>query len=159
MTDVKILWVDDEIDLLTPHFLFLKDRGYITKPCSNGQDALDLIKNESFDIVLLDENMPGLNGLETLTEIKKLKNELPVIMITKNEEEHIMNEAIGRKIADYLIKPVNPNQILLALKKIFSKKNIISEKISQDYQKQFSLITKELDEINSFDECFIPNEC
>ena len=152
MTDVKILWVDDEIDLLTPHFLFLKDRGYITKPCSNGQDALDLIKNESFDIVLLDENMPGLNGLETLTEIKKVKNELPVIMITKNEEEHIMNEAIGRKIADYLIKPVNPNQILLALKKIFSKKNIISEKISQDYQKQFSLITKELEEINSFDE-------
>jgi len=152
MENINVLWVDDEIDLLKPHFLFLKDRGYMATPCTNGQDALDLINRQSFDIVLLDENMPGLNGLETLTEIKKLKNELPVIMITKNEEEHIMNEAIGRKIADYLIKPVNPNQILIALKKIFNKKNIISEKINQDYQKQFSLITRELEEINSFDE-------
>lgn len=151
MEDINILWVDDEIDLLKPHFLFLKDRGYESTPCTNGQDALDLIRKHSFDIVLLDENMPGLNGLETLTEIKKIKTELPVVMITKNEEEHIMNEAIGRKIADYLIKPVNPNQILIALKKIFNKKNIISEKISQDYQKQFSLISKELEEINSFD--------
>jgi len=152
MENINILWVDDEIELLKPHFLFLEERGYKATPCTNGQDALDLITNQLFDVILLDENMPGLNGLETLTEIKKIKSELPVIMITKNEEEHIMNEAIGRKIADYLIKPVNPNQILIALKKIFNKKTIISEKIMQDYQKQFSLISQELMEIDSFND-------
>lgn len=114
---IKILWVDDEIELLKPHFIFLESRGYQTTPCTNGIDALELIKSNPYDIVLLDENMPGLNGLETLLEIKNINTSLPVIMITKNEEEHIMEEAIGTKISDYLIKPVNPNQILLSLKK------------------------------------------
>ena len=122
MTPIKILWVDDEIELLKPHFLFLKGKGYHTTACNNGQDALLTLQNKTFDVVLLDENMPGLGGLETLNEIKLQSPNLPVIMITKNEEEQIMEEAIGAKISDYLIKPVNPNQILLALKKLFEHK-------------------------------------
>ncbi len=125
MNWIKILWVDDEIDLLKPHILFLKERGYQTTPCSNGRDALELLTNKDFDIVLLDENMPGLNGLETLQENLKIINpNLAVIMITKNEEEQLMNEAIGAKISDYLIKPVNPNQILHSLKKILNHKRL-----------------------------------
>jgi len=137
MNWIKVLWVDDEIEMLKPHFLFLKERGYETTPCTNGLDALDLIKEISFDIVLLDENMPGLNGLETLNGIKNNSPDLPVVMITKNEEEQIMNEAIGAKISDYLIKPVNPNQILLSLKKILEHKSLIAEKTTQNYQQQF----------------------
>src|SRR6056300_121829 len=137
MNLIKVLWVDDEIEMLKPHFLFLKERGYETTPCTNGLDALDLIKEISFDIVLLDENMPGLNGLETLNGIKNNSPDLPVVMITKNEEEKIMNEAIGAKISDYLIKPVNPNQILLSLKKILEHKSLIAEKTTQNYQQQF----------------------
>ncbi len=114
MDRIKILWVDDEIEMLKPHFLFLEERGYALTPCTNGQDALDLIDTHPFEVVLLDENMPGLNGLETLQEIKNRKPQLPVVMITKNEEEHIMEDAIGSKITDYLIKPVNPHQILLS---------------------------------------------
>jgi len=117
MDRIKVLWVDDEIEMLKPHFLFLEKRGYSLMACTNGQDSLDLIEAHQFDIILLDENMPGLNGLETLAEIKNKKPNLPVIMITKNEEEKIMEDAIGSKISDYLIKPVNPNQILLSLKK------------------------------------------
>ena len=118
MNWIKILWVDDEIEMLKPHFLFLKERGYDTTPCTNGLDAINLIESNDFDIVLLDENMPGLNGLETLDQIKNRNPDLPVVMITKNEEEQIMDKAIGAKISDYLIKPVNPNQILSSLKKI-----------------------------------------
>ena len=113
MSRIKILWIDDEIEILKSHFLFLSDRGYNIMPCNNGQDAIDIIDTQDFDAVLLDENMPGLSGLETLQEIKNKKPLLPVIMITKNEEERIMEDAIGGKISDYLIKPVNPNQILL----------------------------------------------
>ena len=120
MNRIKILWVDDEIEMLKSHFLFLDERGYDVTPCTNGQDALDLIDTNHYAIVLLDENMPGLNGLETLQEIKNRKSQLPVVMITKNEEERIMEDAIGAKISDYLIKPINPNQILLSLKKISS---------------------------------------
>jgi DNA-binding response OmpR family regulator len=137
MNWINILWVDDEIEMLKPHFLFLKERGYNTTPCTNGLDALGLIDKDTYDIVLLDENMPGLNGLETLDGIKNKYPDLPVIMITKNEEEHIMNEAIGAKISDYLIKPVNPNQILLSLKKILDHKSLIAEKTTQNYQQQF----------------------
>jgi DNA-binding response OmpR family regulator len=144
MNWIKVLWVDDEIEMLKPHFLFLKERGYETTPCTNGQDALDLIKATSFDIVLLDENMPGLNGLETLDEIKNILPDLPVIMITKNEEEHIMEEAIGAKISDYLIKPVNPNQILSSLKKILNHKSLIADKTTQNYQQQFREISQSL---------------
>ncbi|HEX5742378.1 MAG TPA: response regulator, partial [Flavobacteriaceae bacterium] len=117
MRDIQILWIDDEIDLLKPHILFLEQKQYKVTTCSNGTDAVELIDEKDFDVVFLDENMPGLSGLETLTELKEKKPNLPVIMITKSEEEYIMEEAIGSKIADFLIKPVNPNQILLALKK------------------------------------------
>lgn len=116
---MKILWVDDEIDLLKPHILFLEQKSYSVDTCSNGADALDKVTQNQYDIVFLDENMPGLSGLETLTEIKVKNPNLPIVMITKSEEEYIMEEAIGSKIADYLIKPVNPNQILLSLKKIW----------------------------------------
>ena len=141
MTSIKILWVDDEIELLKSHFLFLEQRGYHTTTCNNGQDALSLIKSRSFDVVLLDESMPGLNGLEVLNDLKIILPNLPVIMITKNEEEKIMEEAIGAKISDYLIKPVNPHQILLALKKLFQYKDLISEKTIINYQKEFRKIT------------------
>ena len=132
MDRIKILWVDDEIEMLKPHFLFLKERGYEATACTNGQDALDLIQDQNFEVILLDENMPGLNGLETLQEIKNRKPLLPVVMITKNEEEQIMEEAIGAKISDYLIKPVNPHQILLSLKKILDHKHLIAEKTTQN---------------------------
>ncbi len=118
MENIKILWVDDEIDLLKPHILFLENKGYTFETASNGADAIDLVNSEYFDIVFLDENMPGISGLETLQQIKTTDPSLPVIMITKSEEEAIMEEAIGSKISDYLIKPVNPNQILLSLLRI-----------------------------------------
>ena len=117
MTNGLLLWVDDEIELLKAHLLFLEKKGYEVMTVTNGSDAIDLCKQHNFDLVLLDEQMPGLNGLETLRRIKELQPALPVVMVTKSEEEHIMEQAIGQKIADYLIKPVNPNQILLALKK------------------------------------------
>lgn len=116
----KILWVDDEIDLLKAHVIFLESKGYEVTVLNNGQDAIELCKKESFDIIFLDENMPGISGLETLTHIKNINSVIPVVMITKSEEEDIMDMAIGSKIADYLIKPVNPNQILLTLKKKYS---------------------------------------
>jgi len=144
MNRIKILWVDDEIEMLKPHFLFLDERGYDVTPCTNGQDALDLIDTNHYAIVLLDENMPGLNGLETLQEIKNRKSQLPVVMITKNEEERIMEDAIGAKISDYLIKPVNPHQILLSLKKILNQDHLIAEKTTQNYQKEFGQLAHDL---------------
>lgn len=140
MEKIKILWADDEIDLLKPHILFLKEKGYELKTATNGDDALDLVKDEHFDIVFLDENMPGISGLETLNRIKQLDSGLPVVMITKSEEESIMEDAIGSKIADYLIKPVNPNQILLTLKKNLDNKRLIREKTSSGYQQEFRQI-------------------
>jgi len=137
MDKLSILWADDEIDLLKPHVLFLRDKGYDVTTTTNGHDALELIKKKNFEIVFLDENMPGLSGLETLVRIKNLDAELPVVMITKSEEEHIMEDAIGSKIADYLIKPVNPNQILLSIKKNLDKKRLISEKTTSGYQQDF----------------------
>jgi CheY-like chemotaxis protein len=152
MERIKILWVDDEIEMLKPHFLFLDDRGYTTTPCTNGQDALDLIEVQHYDVILLDENMPGLNGLETLVGIKNRKPNLPVIMITKNEEEQIMEDAIGSKISDYLIKPVNPHQILLSLKKILNQKNLVAEKTTQSYQQEFGRIAQSLMDLESFED-------
>lgn len=137
MDTIKILWADDEIDLLKPHLLFLREKGYEVITSTNGGDAFEQFKKTNFDIVFLDENMPGLSGLETLSRIKNLKPEIPVIMITKSEEETIMEEAIGSKIADYLIKPVNPNQILLSLKKNLENKRLISEKTASAYQQEF----------------------
>ena len=114
---LKILWIDDEIDLLKSHFIFLESRGYFVHPCSNGREGISILDKIKIDLVLLDENMPGLNGFETLSIIKQKKPNLPVIMVTKNEEEKIIDDAIGSKVSDYLIKPVNPNQILHSLKK------------------------------------------
>ncbi len=133
----KILWADDEIDLLKPHILFLRDKGYDVTTVNNGMDAAELAESQNFDIVFLDENMPGLSGLETLSRIKASKPLVPVIMITKSEEESIMEEAIGSKISDYLIKPVNPNQILLSVKKNLDNKKLISEKTTSNYQAAF----------------------
>ena len=113
---IKILWADDEIDLLKPHIIYLETKGYSLTPAKSGNEALDILESNKFNLIFLDENMPGLTGLETLTIIKEKYPNTPVIMITKSEEESIMEEAIGSKIADYLIKPVNPNQILLAIK-------------------------------------------
>ncbi|MEQ6166459.1 PglZ domain-containing protein [Ekhidna sp. MALMAid0563] len=137
MQQFKILWADDEIELLKPHILFLEQKGYRLTPVNSGSDALEEIDHNHFDIVFLDENMPGMSGLETLNYIKSTHPNLPVVMITKNEAEEIMEEAIGAKIADYLIKPLNPNQILLSVKKILDNKRIISEKTNLSYQKEF----------------------
>lgn len=152
MSQIKILWVDDEIDLLKPHILFLEKKNYHVTTCNNGQDAIDLFEENNFDIVFLDENMPGLSGLETLSELKEKKSSVPVIMITKSEEEYIMEEAIGSKIADYLIKPVNPNQILLSLKKNLDHSRLISEKTTLDYQKEFRKIAMDLAMVNSYED-------
>ncbi len=152
MRKIDILWVDDEIDLLKPHILFLEQKNYHVTPCTNGTDAIDLVKDESFDIVFLDENMPGLTGLETLQAIKQVNANLPIVMITKSEEEYIMEEAIGSKIADYLIKPVNPNQILLSLKKNLENSRLISEKTTSSYQQEFRKISLDLTMVNNHEE-------
>ncbi len=152
MKKITILWVDDEIDLLKPHILFLENKNYQVVTCNSGQDALEEIKKNRFDIVFLDENMPGLSGLETLNEIKILEASLPVVMITKSEEEYIMEEAIGSKIADYLIKPVNPNQILLSLKKTLDHSRLISERTTANYQQEFRKISMDLSMVNTYEE-------
>ncbi|MAQ75959.1 MAG: two-component system response regulator [Aquimarina sp.] len=151
MSKIKILWVDDEIDLLKPHILFLEQKNYVVTKCQSGTEALDLLNEDSFDIVFLDENMPGLTGIETLSEIKEKKDNLPVVMITKSEEEYIMEEAIGSKIADYLIKPVNPNQILLSLKKNLDHSRLVSEKTTSNYQQEFRKIAMDMAMVNSFE--------
>ncbi len=137
MQRYNILWADDEIDLLKPHILFLNDKGYDITPVNSGADAIDKFESNNFDLVFLDENMPGMSGLETLALIKANKPSTPVVMITKSEEEYIMEEAIGSKIADYLIKPLNPNQILLSVKKILDNKRLVTEKINLSYQQDF----------------------
>ncbi|WP_276499313.1 response regulator [Pontibacter litorisediminis] len=137
MQRYNILWADDEIDLLKPHILFLEDRGYDITPVNSGADAIEEFRERSFDVVFLDENMPGISGLETLNELKTIRPTVPVIMITKSEEEHIMEEAIGSKITDYLIKPLNPNQILLSVKKVLENKRLVSEKTNMSYQRDF----------------------
>jgi DNA-binding response OmpR family regulator len=140
MEKINVLWADDEIDLLKPHILFLKEKGYDVHTAASGDEALELAEKNDFAVVLLDENMPGLSGLETLNRLKAKYSDLPVIMITKSEEEHLMEDAIGSKISDYLIKPVNPNQILLSLKKTLDNKRLISEKTTSNYQQEFRQI-------------------
>ncbi|MDP2540551.1 T9SS response regulator signal transducer PorX [Tenacibaculum discolor] len=152
MRNIHILWVDDEIDLLKPHILFLEKKDYKVTTCTNGTDAIDLVSENNFDIVFLDENMPGITGLETLSDIKQKNTNLPVVMITKSEEEYLMEEAIGSKIADYLIKPVNPNQILLSLKKNLDHSRLISEKTTSSYQQEFRKISMDLAMVNSYEE-------
>lgn len=152
MDTIQILWVDDEIDLLKPHILFLEKKNYHVTTCNNGLDAITIFEENNFDVVFLDENMPGMSGLETLSEMKEKKSHIPMIMITKSEEEYIMEEAIGSKIADYLIKPVNPNQILLSLKKNLDHSRLISQKTTLDYQKEFRKITQEMAMVNSYED-------
>lgn len=141
MQRYNILWADDEIDLLKPHILFLQQRGYDITPVNNGSDAVEYSESRHFDLVFLDEHMPGMSGLEALTLIKNGKPNLPVVMITKNEEEQIMEEAIGAKIDDYLIKPLNPSQILLSVKKILDNKRLVIEKTNLNYQQEFRKIS------------------
>lgn len=148
----RILWADDEIDLLKPHILFLKARGYEVDTVSNGRDAIDALDANPYSLVLLDENMPGISGLETLDIINQRHPELPVVMITKSEEENIMDQAIGNRIADYLIKPVNPNQILLSIKKNLHSREIVTEQTSSDYQQEFSDLSRQINMADSVGE-------
>jgi len=141
---IKILWADDEIDLLKPHIIYLEGKGYDLTSAKSGDEALDILEVKKFDIIFLDENMPGLSGLETLTILKEKYPNTPVIMITKSEEESIMEEAIGSKIADYLIKPVKPSQILLAIKKNIDTNRLVEEKTTSDYQQEFRNISMKL---------------
>ncbi|MEM7550117.1 MAG: PglZ domain-containing protein [Bacteroidota bacterium] len=141
MQNYNILWADDEIELLKPHILFLEKKGYQITPVTSGVDAIDRCEQENFDVVFLDENMPGMTGIETLSKIKSIQPSLPVVMITKSEEEDIMEQAIGSRIDDYLIKPLNPNQILLSVKKILDNKRLVSERTNQEYQQDFRNIS------------------
>ena len=149
---IKILWADDEIDLLKPHIIFLENKGYEVIPVVSGNEALEFVEKNNTDIVFLDENMPGLSGIETAKRIKALNQNLPVVMITKSEEEHIMDDAIGSNIADYLIKPVNPKQILLCLKKNLDNTKIISEKKTIDYHQAFRDISMRISDRLSAEE-------
>lgn len=142
----KLLWADDEIDLLKPHILFLEEKGFEVVTVCSGQDAIDKCREQTFDLIFLDENMPGLSGLETLALIKEINPDVPVVMITKSEDEGIMNQAIGSKIADYLIKPVNPNQILLSIKKNLHKNEIITQTTTSSYQQDFTKIGMQIND-------------
>ena len=148
----KLLWADDEIELLNAHIIFLQGKGYEVTKVTNGPDAIEACKEEAFDLILLDENMPGLTGLETLTRIKQLHPTTPVVMVTKSEEEDIMEQAIGSKIADYLIKPVNPNQILLTLKKNIHSKEIVAEKANSAYQQNFGKLAMQISDARTIEE-------
>ena len=152
MNKQRILWADDEIDLLKPHLMFLRNKGYEVVTANNGRDALDLSDSEPFDLIILDENMPGLTGLETLQMIKQRHPETPVIMITKSEEENIMDQAVGSKIADYLIKPVNPNQILIAIKKHLHSERLVSEKATRDYREEFGELSAMINSASTVDD-------
>ena len=146
----NILWADDEIDLLKPHLMFLRGKGYNMLTATSGADAIEMVQSTPLDLVILDENMPGITGLETLSRIKLTHPELPVVMITKSEEENIMDQAVGNKIADYLIKPVNPNQILIAIKKILHSDTLVSQRATTDYRQDFTNIASEIGQASDF---------
>ena len=147
---VKILWVDDEVELLKPHVLFLKQKGYEVDTCNNGYDAIDMAAEGAYDLIILDEMMPGMTGLETLPKIKEVRPTTPVIMVTKSEEENIMDKAVGSKIADYLIKPVNPNQVLLSIKKNVHQQQLVTEQTTADYRSEFGRISSSLQMAETF---------
>ena len=152
MSNGLLLWVDDEIELLKAHIIFLEKKGYEVVTVSNGTDAIDQCQTQTFDLVLLDEQMPGLSGLETLQRIKEIQPATPIVMVTKSEEEDIMNQAIGAKIADYLIKPVNPNQILLTLKKNIHQKEIVTEVTQSGYQQNYQQIAMQIADCQTFND-------
>ncbi len=148
----NILWVDDEIDLLRPHIRFLSDKGYKIETATNGEDAVVLVRNNTYDLVFIDEMMPGMGGLKTLSEMKEIQPALPIVMVTKNEAESLMEDAIGAKISDYLIKPVSPSQVLLICKKLLEGKRITQEQVSRDYVQEFGTISASLMNPMSFEE-------
>ena len=152
MQETNILWADDEIDLLKPHTMLLNEKGYFVKTVTNGHDAVEAFKNSYFDLVFLDENMPGLTGLETLGILKGINPSVPMVMVTKNEEEFLMEDAIGSQIDDYLLKPVNPKQILLTIKKLTDNKRLVSEKTSMAYQQEFRTLGMTLNDNLNFNE-------
>lgn len=147
-----VLWVDDEIELLGAYFIFLEKKGYEVVTATNGSDAIDICTERQIDIIFLDENMPGLSGLETLSRIKEINNNIPIVMVTKSEEENIMDQAIGQKIADYLIKPVNPNQIFLTLKKHLQKNRLETDVTNSSYQQNFAKISMQINDCSTLDE-------
>ncbi len=151
MNSCNILWIDDEVDSLKSHILFLKEKGFSVQTISNGYDAIDMVSQNHFDIIFLDENMPGLSGLDTLSKLKEITN-CPVIMITKSEQERIMEDAIGAKISDYLIKPVNPHQILLSIKKHLEFSQLVNNKTNAEYQREFLSIGSMINTVDSFDD-------
>ena len=146
----KILWIDDEVDLLRPHIVFLENKGYIVTPVNNVNEALEIIEKEKFELTLLDENMPGISGLEAIPMIKEKDNALKIVMVTKSEEEHIMEQAIGSQIADYILKPVNPNQVLLSLKKNLHSESLVEQKTIVDYQQEFRNLSMELSYLRTY---------
>ena len=148
----RILWADDEIDLLKPHLLFLKGKGYDLFTATNGIDALEMVESQPYDLIILDENMPGLTGLETLSKIKLVAPHIPVVMITKSEEENIMDQAVGSKIADYLIKPVNPNQILLTIKKHLHSERLVSDRATRDYGAEFARLSASINTADTLED-------
>ena len=152
MKKERILWADDEIELLKPHILFLEQKGYELLTVNNGSDAIEIADEQEVDLIILDENMPGVNGLETLAIIKDKHPSIPVLMITKSEEEDIMDQAIGGKIADYLIKPVNPNQILMSIKKHLHGKDIVSGVKTSGYQQDFTKISMLINDARNFED-------
>ena len=152
MTNAKLLWVDDEIEMLRAHLIFLEKKNYDVVTVSNGTDAIEKCQQEVFDLILLDEMMPGISGLETLQKIKEIQPQTPVVMVTKSEEEQIMDQAIGQQIADYLIKPVNPSQILLTLKKHIHRKEIVSEVTQSQYQQSFAQLSMQIDECRTLED-------
>ncbi len=152
MRTIKILWTDDEIEALKPHIIFLEEKGYDIDTCSNGNDTIDLVKQNRYDLIFLDENMPGLSGIETLRLIKDVRTDIPVVMVTKSEEEDLMETAIGAEIADYLIKPVKPKQLLLAIKKIIDHRRLITEKTTTEYRQEFGRITSMISSASTWDE-------
>ena len=152
MSVAKILWVDDEIDTLNSQILFLENKGYEVQTKTNGYDAVEYVKSNIVDVVLMDESMPGITGLQTLQQIKEVNSNLPVVLITKNEAENIMDEAIGSQISDYLIKPVNPNQVLLSLKKLIDNKRLVAEKTTSAYQQGFRSLFMALNDNPNYNE-------
>lgn len=152
MRKIRILWTDDEVEALKPHIFFLEEKGYEIDTCSNGNDTIDLVKLNRYDLIFLDENMPGLSGIETLKLIREVRTDIPVVMITKSEEEDLMETAIGSEIADYLIKPVKPQQVLLAIKKILDQRRLITEKTTTDYRLEFSRISSLISSASSYND-------
>ena len=152
MSLTKILWVDDEIELLTPHIRFLHEKGYAVETVNNGYDAVDMVRTTHYDLIILDEMMPGMTGLETLPKIKEIRPTTPVVMVTKSEEENIMDKAVGSKIADYIIKPVNPSQVLLSIKKCVHSQQLVTEQTTADYRAEFARIAASLGDARTFSE-------